>query len=257
MTKPIEIDRTSPIPAYYQIARDLRNRIIRHEWLTNERVPPELELAERYGVSRITIRQAMAELEKDGLLVRMRGRGTFVCGDPTPYVNDLSYSIVSGDRITQAYSVTAKILEKRVVTDLFPAVSENLKLAPSDHAVYIKRLFFLKGKPFAIGQSHIPAKLAPGLEDEPMVNNSISITLAQNYNCHVSRVEDYIEAVRSTQSECNLLKCAYDAPLILIRGVSYLDSGEALEYSSTFWSGDTVRLHITLKHNESGFSVEP
>ena len=77
MSKPIEIDRTSPIPAYYQIARDLRNRIIRHEWLTNERVPPELELADVYSVSRITIRQAMAELEKDGLLVRMRAR--YIC----------------------------------------------------------------------------------------------------------------------------------------------------------------------------------
>lgn len=257
MSKPIEIDRNSPIPAYYQIARDLRNRIIRHEWTTNERMPSEVELSERYGVSRITLRQAMAELEKDGLLVRMRGRGTFVCGDPTPYVNDLSYSIVSGDRITQAYSVSAKVVEKRIVTDLFPDVSENLLLSPADRAVYVKRLFYLKGKPFAIGQSHIPAKLAPGLEDAPLVNNSISITLAQKYNCHVERVEDYIEAVRSTQSECNLLKCAYDAPLILIRGVSYLEDGQPLEYSSTFWSGDTVRLHITLKHNKNGFSVEP
>ena len=175
----------------------------------------------------------------------------------TPYVNDLSYSIVTGDRITQAYSVTAKILEKRVVTDLFPAVSENLKLDFSDRAVFIKRLFLLKGKPFAIGQSHIPANLAPGLEDESMVNNSISVTLAQKYNCRVARVEDFIEAVRSTQTECNLLRCAYDAPLILIRGVSYLENGTPLEYSNTYWSGDTVRLHITLKHDQDGFSVVP
>lgn len=129
--------------------------------------------------------------------------GTSVSGTQyvhTPYVNGLRYSIVSGDRITQAYSVSAKAVEKRIVTGLFPNVSENLSLSPADRAVYVKRLFYLKGKPFAVGHPHIPAKLAPGLEAAPLVNNPISITLAQKYSCHVERAEDCIEAVRSTQS---------------------------------------------------------
>lgn len=72
------IDRDSPIPIYYQIALDLRQRITSGEWRAGNKLPPEPELAGRYGVSRMTLRQGMAELVEDGLLVRRRGDGTFV-----------------------------------------------------------------------------------------------------------------------------------------------------------------------------------
>jgi 5-formyltetrahydrofolate cyclo-ligase len=73
-----QIDRDSPIPAYYQIMLDLRDRITRGEWRAGSKLPTEPELAAEYSVSRMTLRQAMAELVKDGLLDRHPGAGTFV-----------------------------------------------------------------------------------------------------------------------------------------------------------------------------------
>ena len=142
--KNIEIDRTSPIPVYFQIATDIKKRIMRHEWNINQKLPTEVELAEQYNVSRITLRQSIAELEKDGILKKQRGQGTFIASDPSPFVTELQYSLVTGDKITQTpNTITARVLEQTLITDLFPTVAEKLQLSPDENAVYIKRLFLL------------------------------------------------------------------------------------------------------------------
>ena len=76
-TETREISRDLPIPIYYQVTLDLRNRIQRQEWQNGDRIPSEAELAKEYGVSRVTMRQALAELVKDGLLIRHRGARYF------------------------------------------------------------------------------------------------------------------------------------------------------------------------------------
>lgn len=254
----IGIDRDSPIPAYYQIELDLKKRIMRHEWDDKQQLPSEADLATQYDVSRVTLRQALAELEKDGIIKKYRGKGAVVNTDPIPFVHDLSYVLVSGDRIVQqGFSMTAKMLDLKQVTDLFDDISENLQIAKSEPAVYIKRLFLLDGKPMAIGRSWIPAKLVPELEKLGLYNNSLSKTLTERYKLTPVKVEDYLEVVRATQSERELLEGAYDSPLILIKGTSYLEDGTPLELSNTLWLGDCVRFHFALNHTPGGFVMEP
>lgn len=80
-------------------------------------------------VSRITLRQAFAELEKVGILKKQRGKGTFIASDPTPFVTELNYSLVTNDKITQnTNTITAELLEQCLVTDLLPDVAEHLQL---------------------------------------------------------------------------------------------------------------------------------
>lgn len=255
--KNIEIDRTSPIPVYFQIATDIKKRIMRHEWNINQKLPTEVELAEQYNVSRITLRQSIAELEKDGILKKQRGQGTFIASDPTPFVTELQYSLVTGDKITQTpNTITARVLEQTLITDLFPTVAEKLQLPSNENAVYIKRLFLLNDKPLAIGRSYITAKYVTNLASRSLVNNSISTTLQQYYSLVPKYVDDYIEAVRATQSECSLLGCSSDVPLILISGISYLPDHTPLEYSTALWCGDSVRFHLPLTRDKHGFVVD-
>ena len=90
------IDRNSPVPAYYQIQLDLSDRIQRGEWNDRKQLPSESTLAEQYAVSRITLRQALAELEKDGIIKKSRGCGAKICEKPAPFVHKMDfYSIVS------------------------------------------------------------------------------------------------------------------------------------------------------------------
>ncbi|MEL7610561.1 MAG: GntR family transcriptional regulator [Bacillota bacterium] len=252
-----DIDRESPIPVYYQIQMDLKKRIMRHEWDAHEQIPTEMELAKQYEVSRITLRQALAELEKDGIIKKYRGKGTYVESDPTPFMTSLSYSLVTSDRsAAQHYSITADMLEQTLLTNLYPDVCEALSLKPTDKAVYIRRLFFLNGKPLALGRSYLSSELVPGLESTPFIVNSLSQTLQMRYGYIATMVEDSLEAVRSTQAECKLLQCTYDTPLILIKGISYLTDGRPLEYSSTLWVGDSVRFKLLFNRTNEGFVIK-
>lgn len=254
-----EIDRTSPVPAYYQIEMDLKKRIIRREWEINSRLPAEEELAKQYDVSRLTLRQALAELEKDGIIRKHRGKGTFINADPSPFVTELNYSLISSDDIPgqQSRHITAQVLEQRVVTDLFPSVAEHLRLTSTDRAIYIKRLFLYDKRPLAVGRIYISERYAPGLESKPLINNSISQSMRHYYNQEALFVEDHLEAVRATHSETTLLECKYDAPLILVTGVSYRDRDEPMEYSTTLWAGDFVRFRLHLRRGQNGFLIEP
>jgi len=254
----IGIDRDSPVPVYYQIELDLKKRIMRHEWDDQQQLPSEADLAIQYDVSRVTLRQALAELEKDGIIKKYRGKGAFVNTEPIPFVHDLSYVLVSGDRIVQqGFTMTAQVLELELVTDLFDDICESLQIANSESAVYLKRLFLLDGKPTAIGRSWLPASLVPELEKLGLYNNSLSKTLTERYKLTPVKIEDYLEVVRATQSERKLLESSYDSPLILIKGTSYLENGIPLEMSNTLWLGDTVRFHFVLNHTPSGFVMEP
>ena len=87
------VDRSSPMPVYFQIALDVRRRIAAGEWSPGERIAPELQLVREYAVSRVTIRQALAELVKDDLLERHRGSGTYVREQQHPLIYDLNLTV--------------------------------------------------------------------------------------------------------------------------------------------------------------------
>lgn len=250
------IDRDSPIPAYYQIEMDLKERISRKEWALNEQIPSEAKLSEEYGVSRITLRQALAELEKDGIIRKMQGKGAFINDNPVPFVHNLNYAVASAARIgKKPYNISAKMLKLRLFPDPYPEVCENLEITNDTPVVYFERLFILDEKPIAIGRSWLPSSLVPNLHIEGLIDNQLSTTLKKRYQLSVERVEDYLEVVRPTHSECKLLETAYDCPLLLVKGISYLPGNIPLEYSNTLWAGDRVRFQIILHNTDSGFII--
>ena len=117
------IDRNSPVPAYYQIQLDLSDRIQRGEWNDRKQLPSESTLAEQYAVSRITLRQALAELEKDGIIKKSRGCGAKICEKPAPFVHKMDfYSIVSTHEGHDGKQVTSQVLNIRRFNDAIEAV---------------------------------------------------------------------------------------------------------------------------------------
>ena len=244
------INRDSPIPVYYQIQQDLLNRISRGEWKLGDLMPSESKLIAEYDVSRVTLRQALAELEKDGIIKRYRGKGAYIKGiSPKPYVHELKYRLVSQDQTlgeNSGDSMTADVLAVELIPDAYP-VPEG-----KPEAIYLKRLFKLNGKPIAIGKSWLPSYLLPGFRERGMVNNSLTQTLKANYGLVPEMINDYIEVVRCTASEAKLLSSTADTPLLVVKGISLLKNGTPIEYSSTSWLGDCVRFNISLKFSELG-----
>lgn len=250
------IDRDSPVPVYYQIQQDLINRIRRGEWQIGQQMPSESSLIDEYKVSRVTLRQALAELEKDNLIKRHRGKGAFITGtNPKPFVYDLNYKMVSGDGVDkEGDGISAEVLDIKYVSPAYPEIKAELKLSDDNaSAVYLKRLFFLRGKPIAIGRSWLPAYMLPGLVEKGLVNCSVTDTLRERYNIIPKTVDDYVEVVRCSQSDSILLKCTLDVPLLLVKGKSSLEDSRVVEYSETNWLGDYVRFHLHFKSTDNGY----
>jgi GntR family transcriptional regulator len=160
------LDRNSPLPVYFQIARDVRQRIAEGEWDAGERIASEPALAREYAVSRVTVRQALAELVKDDLLERKRGSGTFVRPQPRPLVYDLNLTLGAyATRLRHmGFTNRAEVIETEVDPEPAPEVREALELGDGRPAVYLLRRVLINEQPAALYRSWFAADAVPGIE---------------------------------------------------------------------------------------------
>ena len=245
--------KDSPIPVYYQIYVDLKQKLLNSGLVDEEgKLPPERDLADSYQVSRVTMRQSMAELEKDGLIVRYRGRGSFLKTQPKPLVHSLDLPATSkGNSVRSYIDKGPEILELSLFDETYEEISKALRYQGKIY--YIKRLMKVDGNPIAINKIWIPAYFTPNLETIGLcVEGSLSKTLDEIYHLRAVRRENIVEALRPTCSEENLLEITSDALILQIASTSYLVDDTPYEHSITSWIGDSIRLKIDVSDIEHG-----
>lgn len=249
------IAKDSPIPVYYQIYVDLKTRIISRSIQAEDgKLPTEQLLAQEYAVSRVCMRQAMAELEKDGLIVRYRHKGSFVKTSPKPIMHnlDLPDTIADQSKSVRHYiDKSPEIIELKRFGSTFPHISEALGYEGPIY--YIKRIMKVDGNPISVNRIWIPEHFAPGLDQKGLcVEGSLSKTLNAEYGIKAHRRQNIIEAIRPSASEVDLLKITYDTLILEIISTSYLNDDTPYEYSETSWIGDSIRLKIDITDIEHG-----
>lgn len=247
-THPTQIvDRTSPLPVYFQIAIDVRRRITAGEWSANQRISPELTLAREYEVSRVTVRQALAELVKDDLLERRRGSGTYVRHQQRPLVYDLNLTVGAlASRWRDAhFDNRAEVIEAGILDSPDDELRHRLQISRSGSVAYMVRRVFINDRPTVLYRSWFKSELVPALETSPRLSGSLSTVLAEDYGLAPIRSETELEVVRPTREETTLLQVASDIPLVVVTATTYLQDGRPLEHAQLAWLGDRVRFHIT------------
>ena len=241
------VDRSSPLPAYFQVAQDLRRRIELGEWRTGDRIAPEVVLADEYGVSRVTVRQALAELVKDDLLERKRGSGTYVRPRQQPIVWDLNLTLGAYAARIREMGMTnrAEVLESGLISEPGEDLRAALELPEGGRVAYLYRRVLINDQPAALYRSWFDAAFVPGIERMPGVEGSLSDTLEREFGFVPVRSELSLEVVRSTREEALLVGASGDTPLLIVRSTSYMDDGRPLEHAQMTWLGDRVRFHVT------------
>ena len=237
------IDKQSPIPAYHQIISHLKERISLGEWQLGDKLPAEEALAQEYHVSRITLRQALAELEQQGLIARQRGRGAFLTGMPSPFVESLN--LPGMDPSVQRLQYDRQILDWQRTDQVEPALRQAFSLTEKRPLVYLRRLFLHEGQSLALNRVWLPEELVPGIIEEGLLNGSISDTMAQRYGQPFARIENFIAAGRLNAADAALMQSAYDTPVLEILSTHYLADGRPAEFSRTLWVGSLVRFHFS------------
>lgn len=231
---------------YVQVAQAVRRRIGAGEWRPGERIVPEVRLAREYDVSRVTVRQALAELVKDDLLERKRGSGTFVRPQPRPLLWDLNLTVgaYASQLRARGFSNRAEVIEAGLQEAPIAEVRDALRLAPGAVVAYLLRVVLINDEPAAIYRSWLQAATAPGIERSAGLSGSLSDVLAQEHGLVPTHSDYRLEVARSSPEEAALLRTNGDAPLLVVTSTSYLPDGRPLEHAQMQWLGDRVRLHV-------------
>jgi GntR family transcriptional regulator len=241
----LSIDRDSPIPYYIQVRDVLRTRIQDGRWQTGDRLPGEVELCGMFDVSRTVIRQALNDLVYKGLLVRRKGKGTFVAG---PKIRESLIQKLTGfyqDMVEQGYTPVTQVL-KQAQVPASPRVAAYLSIAPGTATIEIERLRFVHDEPIQLTTTYLPYDLCRDLLHQDLSNQSLYFFLEQHCGLMIARGHRSVEAVPAGAYEARLLQVKKGAPLIKLDSVSFLSNGTPVEYYHAVHRGDRTRFEVEL-----------
>lgn len=238
-----KISRSSPLPVYQQISNDLLARIAEDEWSIGGKLPSEHALSQEYGASRVTIRQALAKLEADGLIDKQRGRGAFLKANPRLAVQELYLPQAGVEYTSSNTPVDTKL---SLVTQASAEVYDKLGLPLGSKLIYIERSYLRQGKLVGINRAWLPWKLVPDMAQRPLVQNSISRTLHERYRMRYESVENYIEAIMLSVTSASQLDTVAPSPALKISSRYTLVDATPIEYSITIWNGRNTLFRVMI-----------
>ncbi len=231
----INIDKTSSIPLYLQVEKELRSLIKSGSLKDLPRTITEKLLEEEFKVSRNTIRQAISKLVDEGLLIRRRARGISVVDDASKVMGETTDGLSFTEAaIKRGQKPTAKILISKEI----PApkdVREALSLGEGAKVFHSRRVRFLDGIPVSIANYYIPLEVAPGIseddfsEDGP--NQSVHYVLERFYDQQILKWVESVEAIAVSAEDAKILQIPEGSPVVLRTDVIYSTEGKNIAYN--------------------------
>jgi GntR family transcriptional regulator len=228
------------LPAYQRIQGAIRKRIDAGQLHPGDAVASERDLAKIHQVSLMTARHALASLERDGIVERRRGIGTFVAAPKIHFNKLMSYTEQMASRSLTAASKV-----------LFAKVSENeseaaarLSLPPTSSVIKLERVRHAGGEPFALETCYLNATEFAGLLDTPIGRESLFGILERNYKVELGYADEEVDATAADARTAELLSIPRREPLLRIRQVIYSTKGKAIMYVLGFYRSDRHNLVI-------------
>jgi GntR family transcriptional regulator len=232
------------VAAYLQIAEELGRRIERAELPPRTRLPTERQLSINLGVSRMTVRQALANLEERNLLVRVQGSGTFVA-DPKVRQRATRLRGFFEQSVEQGIVPTSRTISRNVI-QATPALADALETKPGDELYAIVRLRLAHDEPVVLERSFFPARLLPGLIDLDLDHGSLYRLMEERYHARPVRGVQEMESVPARREEADLLKVPPGTPLMLLERTGWDAVGRPVEHARDLYRGDRSRFSMEL-----------
>lgn len=236
------LDRSSPVPLYYQIAENFKKAIEDGMLQPGDRLDNELDLTEKLGVSRPTVRQAVQRLVEEGLVVRRRGIGTVV--QPPRILRSVALTSLYDDLLaTHRHPETAVLGAAEVEAEA--EVAGFLGLRPGDMVLSVERLRFADGTPLALMHNYLPAGLLRGRAEEVLEKAGLyGLLCAQGVRLHTG--QQVIGARQATAREAKLLQAPRGATVLTMHRTTADVSGKPVEYGSHAYLADRYSFQMTL-----------
>ena len=220
----------SPLARYEVIYRDLQEQIRAGVFKPGSRLLSEAALAANYGVSRMTVRQALDQLAVDRAVIRRKGSGTYVSES---YQTVRHLSRLAPFHAEMGLSANEVTTEIRIQAATRPPAetSEALGLRAGELGVHVLRLRLIRGEPAALQDSWLPYKLVPGLAHEPLLGGSLYETLRTVFGVQLRWAEQYITAAAASLEQAEVLGVPAGSPLVALTRITYTERSVPVEHS--------------------------
>lgn len=242
----LQLDRTSPIPLYFQIAEKLKRSIEDGTLQPGDRLDNELDLTERLGVSRPTVRQAVQRLVEQGFVVRKRGLGTVVQA-PRILRSVALTSLYDDLQASHRHPETTVLAVEEVEADA--EIATALALPPGTPVLFVERIRIADGTPLALMHNFLPAGLLGGLGDDPpeqVLASSGLYEILRRHGVHLHAGEQVIGARQATAREAKLLEAPRGSTVLTMIRTSCDAAGKPVEHGRHAYLADRYSFQMTL-----------
>jgi GntR family transcriptional regulator len=240
------IDRDSPVPFYFQLSELFEQEIVSGRWRPGLRIPSEPTIAEHFGLSRTTIRQALGRLEQEGLILRRKGQGTFVAeSQPRTWLLQSSAGFFQEEVERMGRQVTSVVLRTTVRGALPGWAVAALGLAGAEGAT-LERVRSIDGLVAMYNVNHLPPGLAELVLPLDDPNESLYARIKDRAGIEAAGGRRVLEAVRAEERLAQLLEVPVGSPLIFIESMTWDRNLRPFDCYQTWLRTDRLRIDVSV-----------
>jgi GntR family transcriptional regulator len=233
-------------PLYTQIKEILKQRILDGDYEVHERLPSESEMMKLFGVSRITVRQALRDLHTEGLVFSVQGKGTFVSRPKV--VQDIQRLQGFGEAMTpQGYETSARVIN---VQEMRPNqdVADALKLQRNSTVIEVTRIRYLNHEPISLDQSYFPRNIGQSLLGRDLTQDIFPM-LENEFGIALEFAELKIEAITADGAIGQHLNAETGSPILRIQRLVYSENGDPIDFEYLSYRGDSFQYQVRVERN--------
>ena len=242
-------------PRHEQLSDWLRGRLVAGEYAAHDQLPSENELGELFGVSRITVRRALATLENAGLIYRRQGLGSFAA-PPTLPQGLVRLTDFAQDMQRSGLLATSRVLF-HAQAGATPAAAAALQVEEGALVTRLDRLRLGNGDPIALDRTWLPHFYAQLLEGRDLARETIYQILERDFEIPIVRARYRIEAAVAGAEEARVLLVPEGAALLLLERISYTAFDRPIYYQRRYYRADRVAFDLELARGDSQGGVGP
>lgn len=232
----------SPVPLYTQIREVLRSRILDGTYQPHQQMPSESDMISGFGVSRITVRQALSDLQNEGLIFRIHGKGTFV-SKPKAF-QDLGRLQGFGEAMRQmGYETYSKVISVKTARPI-PQVAERLQIARNGKVTELKRLRYLNREPISLDVSYLPATIGSRLAKEDLATRDVFVILENDYGMSLGHADLQIGSTVADEMLAEQLRVQAGSPVLVIERTTHTTDGMPVDFEHLFYRGDAFQYKV-------------
>ncbi|MET1077157.1 MAG: GntR family transcriptional regulator [Pseudomonas sp.] len=240
----------SPVPLYSQLKELLRSRIFDGSYAPHSRMPSESELGRTFSVSRITVRQALGDLQKEGLIFKIHGKGTFVA-KPKAFQNVSTLQGLAESMTQMGYEVLNRLRSFKFVA-ASARVAERLQVAEDSLVTEIKRVRLINREPVSLEITYLPQAVGERLEKADLVTRDIFLILENDCGIPLGHADLTIDAVLADSELTQALGVEEGAPIMRIERLTHAADGTPLDFEHLYYRGDAFQYRLRIDRQKDG-----